>query len=149
MWHGLANAVAGRHLTDISHAVESSALASGGYGVVHEYTGHFIGSAMHMDPAVPNYGRPGRGPVLTEGMAMAIEPMLVTGSPETRLLDDGWTVVTQDGGIAAHFEHTVAITPGGPWVLTAEDGGVSGLASVATAVAGEQDHEVPVGARRA
>jgi methionyl aminopeptidase len=151
MWHGLANAVAGRHLTDISHAVESSALASGGYGVVREYTGHFIGSAMHMDPAVPNYGRPGRGPVLTEGMAMAIEPMLVTGIPDTRLLDDGWTVVTQDGGIAAHFEHTVAITPAGPWVLTAEDGGVSGLASIAAAAAGEAepDRDAPVGARRA
>jgi len=168
MWQGLASAVAGRHLTDISHAVESSALASGGYGVVREYTGHFIGSAMHMDPAVPNYGRPGRGPVLTEGMAMAIEPMLVlpalvssspltsTGSrppgehwvPGTRLLDDGWTVVTQDGSIAAHFEHTVAITPDGPWVLTAEDGGVSGLASVAATAAGVPGHEAPVGARR-
>jgi methionyl aminopeptidase len=148
MWHGLAKAVAGCRLTDISHAVESSAVASGGYGVVREYTGHFIGSAMHMDPAVPNYGRPGRGPVLTEGMAMAIEPMLVTGLADTRLLDDDWTVVTQDGGTAAHFEHTVAITPDGPWVLTAEDGGVSGLASVAAAAAGEPDHEAPVGARR-
>jgi methionyl aminopeptidase len=149
MWHGLANAVAGRHLTDISHAVESSALASSGYGVVREYTGHFIGSAMHMDPAVPNYGRPGRGPVLLEGMAIAIEPMLVTGLADTRLLDDGWTVVTQDGSIAAHFEHTVAITPDGPWVLTAEDGGVSGLAAVAAAARQEPDHEAPVGARRA
>ena len=148
MWHGLVNAVAGRRLTDISHAVESSAVASGGFGVVREYTGHFIGSAMHMDPAVPNFGRPGRGPVLTEGMAMAIEPMLVTGIADTRLLDDGWTVVTADGGIAAHFEHTVAITPDGPWVLTAEDGGVSGLASVAAAAAGEADREAPVGARR-
>jgi len=149
MWQGLANAVAGRHLTDISHAVESSALASGGYGVVREYTGHFIGSAMHMDPAVPNYGRPGRGPVLLEGMAIAIEPMLVTGLADTRLLDDGWTVVTQDGSIAAHFEHTVAITPDGPWVLTAEDGGVSDLAAVAAAAGQEPDHEAPVGARRA
>jgi methionyl aminopeptidase len=149
MWQALANAVAGRHLTDISHAVESSALASGGYDVVREYTGHFIGSAMHMDPAVPNYGRPGRGPVLIEGMAMAIEPMLVTGLAGTRLLDDGWTVVTQDGSIAAHFEHTVAITPDGPWVLTAEDGGVSGLAAVAAAAGQEPDHEAPVGARRA
>ena len=118
-----------RRLTDISHAIESSALASGGYGVVREYTGHFIGSAMHMDPPVPNYGRPGRGPVLTEGMAMAIEPMLVLGDRHTRLLDDGWTVVTADGSLAAHFEHTVAITADGPWVLTAEDGGESGLAS--------------------
>ncbi len=128
MWQGLAAAVAGRHLTDISHAVETSAQTSGGYGIVREYTGHFIGSAMHMDPAVPNYGRPGRGPVLAEGMALAIEPMLVLGAPGTRLLDDGWTVVTADGSLAAHFEHTVAITADGPWVLTAEDGGASGLA---------------------
>jgi methionyl aminopeptidase len=149
MWHGLANAVAGRNLTDISHAVESGAKASGRYGVVREYTGHFIGSAMHMDPAVPNYGRPGRGPVLAEGMAMAIEPMLVTGTPATRLLDDGWTVVTEDGSTAAHFEHTVAVTPDGPWVLTAEDGGVRGLASVGAVAAGDPDLETPVGARRA
>lgn len=147
MWRGLATAVAGRRLTDISHEIESSALANGGYGVVREYTGHFIGSAMHMDPAVPNYGRPGRGPVLAEGMAMAIEPMLVLGLSDTRLLDDGWTVVTADGGIAAHFEHTVAITADGPWVLTAEDGGRSGLASVAAAA--PDGREAKVGARRA
>jgi methionyl aminopeptidase len=133
MWQGLGAAIAGRRLTDVSHAVQSSAEASGDYGIVREYTGHFIGSAMHMEPAVPNFGRPGRGPVLAEGMAMAIEPMLVTGSPEARLLDDDWTVVTADGGLAAHFEHTVAITADGPWVLTAEDGGVSGLASVGPA----------------
>jgi methionyl aminopeptidase len=90
---------------------------------VEDYTGHGIGSQMHMDPAVPNYGRPGRGPLLVEGMALAIEPMLVLGDPETRLLDDDWTVVTEDGSLAAHFEHTVAITADGPWVLTAADGG--------------------------
>ena len=128
MWHGLAAAAAGQHLTDISHAVQTSAQASGDYGIVREYTGHFIGSAMHMDPAVPNFGRSGRGPVLADGMALAIEPMLVLGAPHTRLLDDGWTVVTADGSLAAHFEHTVAITADGPWVLTAEDGGASGLA---------------------
>ena len=86
---------------------------------------------MHMDPPVPNQGRPGRGPVLAEGMALAIEPLLVLGSPATRLLDDGWTVVTEDGSPAAHFEHTVAITPGGPWVLTAADGGREGLTRLA------------------
>ena len=152
MWHGLAAAVAGRRLTDISHEIESSAQSSGGYGVVREYTGHFIGSAMHMDPAVPNYGRPGRGPVLTEGMAMAIEPMLVLGQPDARLLDDGWTVVTADGSIAAHFEHTVAITADGPWVLTAEDGGRSGLAAIAAAGSagdGQAYRDASVGARRA
>lgn len=128
MWQGLAAAIAGQRLTDVSYAVQSSAEASGDYGIVREYTGHFIGSAMHMEPPVPNYGRPGRGPVLAEGMALAIEPMLVTGSAEVRLLDDDWTVVTADGGLAAHFEHTVAITADGPWVLTAEDGGAAGLA---------------------
>jgi methionyl aminopeptidase len=149
LWQGLGSAVAGRRLTDISHAVESSALASGEYGIVREYTGHFIGSAMHMDPAVPNYGRPGRGPVLTEGMAMAIEPMLVLGDEGTRLLDDGWTVVTADGNIAAHFEHTVAITPDGPRVLTAEDGGRSGLAAIAASCSAAQPGpDAPVGARR-
>ena len=81
--------------------------------------GHGIGTEMHMDPPVPNYGRAGRGPVLAEGMALAIEPMLVLGRPQTRLLDDGWTVVTADGTWSAHFEHTVAITADGPWVLTA------------------------------
>ena len=84
------------------------------YGIVEDYVGHGIGSEMHMDPPVPNYGRPGRGPVLAEGMALAIEPLLVLGSPETRLLDDGWTVVSEDGGWSAHFEHTVAITAAGP-----------------------------------
>lgn len=135
LWHGLTSAVAGRRLTDVSHAIETSTLASGGYGIVQEYTGHFIGSAMHMEPPVPNYGRPGRGPVLTEGMAMAIEPMLVLGRRQTRLLDDGWTVVTADGSLAVHFEHTVAITSDGPWVLTAEDGGAGGFARLGTAAA--------------
>src|SRR5215813_5084568 len=149
-WYGLSAAVAGRRLTDISHAVESSALASGGYGVVREYTGHFIGSAMHMDPAVPNYGRPGRGPVLAEGMALAIEPMLVLGDPRTRLLDDDWTVVTADGSLAAHFEHTVAITADGPWVLTAEDGGASGFGMIAAnEVADQLGDQRAVGARGA
>ncbi len=130
MWHGLAQAVPGRRLTDISHAVEQAARAAGRYGIVREYTGHGIGTEMHMEPAVPNYGRAGRGPVLTAGMALAIEPMLVLGAPQTQLLDDGWTVVTRDGSCAAHFEHTVAITDDGPWVLTAEDGGVAGFAAL-------------------
>jgi methionyl aminopeptidase len=130
LWHGLAEAVPGRRLTDISHAVEQAVRAAGRYGIVREYTGHGIGSKMHMDPAVPNYGRAGRGPVLAAGMALAIEPMLVLGGHQTRRLDDGWTVVTADGSWAAHFEHTVAITDDGPFVLTAEDGGVSGFAAL-------------------
>jgi len=130
LWHGLAQAVPGRRLTDISHAVEQAARAAGSYGIVREYTGHGIGTQMHMDPAVPNCGRAGRGPVLVPGMALAIEPMLVLGGPKTRLLDDGWTVVSADGSLAAHFEHTVAITADGPWVLTAEDGGADGFAAL-------------------
>lgn len=152
LWRGLAAAVAGAHLTDVSHAVQSSAQASGDYGIVREYTGHFIGSAMHMEPAVPNYGRPGRGPVLAEGMTMAIEPMLVLGSPRASLLDDDWTVVTADGSLAAHFEHTVAVTADGPWVLTAADGGASGLtgngAPAGASVSGP-DHAAPRGQSRA
>jgi methionyl aminopeptidase len=128
LWHGLALACAGRRLGDISHAVQTSVDRSGRYGLVKEYTGHGIGSAMHMDPPVPNYGRAGRGPRLRPGMALAIEPMVMLGGAETVLLDDDWTVVTADGSRAAHFEHTVAITPDGPWVLTAEDGGESGFA---------------------
>jgi methionyl aminopeptidase len=131
LWHGLARAEPGARLTDISAAVEAAARAAGPYGIVEDYTGHGIGTQMHMDPPVPNYGQPGRGPVLTEGMALAIEPMLVLGDQETDVLDDGWTVVTTDGTWAAHFEHTVAITADGPWVLTAADGGASGLARVA------------------
>jgi methionyl aminopeptidase len=123
LWQGLAQARADGRLGDISHAVEASIAQAGPYGVVHEYTGHGIGTAMHMDPPVPNYGRPGRGPRLRAGMALAIEPMVTIGSPETVLLDDGWTVITADGSWAAHFEHTVAITADGPWVLTAADGG--------------------------
>ena len=123
LWQGLSHAVAGGRLSDISAAVEATASAPGEYGIVEDYVGHGIGSQMHMDPPVPNYGRPGRGPLLVEGMALAVEPMLVLGDPQTRLLADDWTVVTEDGSRAAHFEHTVAITADGPWVLTAPDGG--------------------------
>jgi methionyl aminopeptidase len=131
MWQGLAAARPGARLTDISHAIETSALAAGRYGIVAEYTGHGIGTEMHMDPPVPNLGRPGRGPLLAEGMALAIEPMLTVGRAGTRLLADGWTVVTEDGSLAAHFEHTVAITADGPWVLTAADGGAARLGQAA------------------
>jgi len=119
LWQGIAAARPGARLSDISHAVERSVRAAGEYGIVEDYVGHGIGTDMHMDPAVPNLGKPGRGPVLREGMALAIEPLLVLGSPDTQLLDDDWTVVSQDGGWSAHFEHTVAITADGPWVLTA------------------------------
>jgi methionine aminopeptidase type I len=129
MWAGLAKALAGGRLTDISAAVEEAITAEGHpYGIVDHYGGHGIGTEMHQDPHVLNYGRPGRGPKLVPGLALAIEPMVTVGDPATVELEDGWTVVTKDGSRAAHFEHTVAITPEGPWVLTAEDGGVAGLA---------------------
>ena len=129
MWAGLARALVGGRLTDISHAVEESIAADGhAYGIVEQYGGHGIGTEMHQDPHILNYGRAGRGPKLVPGLALAIEPMVTVGDPATVELDDGWTVVTKDGSRAAHFEHTVAITPEGPWVLTAEDGGLAGLA---------------------
>ena len=130
LWHGLAQARSGHRLTDISSAVEESVRGAGPYGVVEEYVGHGIGTAMHMDPPVPNYGRPGRGPRLREGMALAVEPMVTLASPENEVREDGWTVVTADGSYAAHYEHTVAITPDGPWVLTAEDGGRAGFSAL-------------------
>ena len=121
LWAGIAQATAGHRLSDISHAVERSVRESGNYGLIREYTGHGIGTEMHMDPAVPNYGPPGRGPRLRAGMALAIEPMITRGTRMNSELADGWTVVTADGSRAAHFEHTVAITPDGPWVLTATE----------------------------
>lgn len=121
MWAGIAQVRAGNRLSDIGHAVEKVAAAPG-YGVVREYVGHGIGTRMHEEPQVPNYGRPGRGLRLEVGLALAIEPMVNEGSPESRVLDDGWTVVTRDGSRSAHFEHTVAITPQGPEVLTLLDG---------------------------
>mgnify|MGYP001494684064 CR=1 FL=1 len=123
LWAGLRAARAGGRLTDISHAVESSIVAARAaddhaYGIVEDYGGHGIGSRMHMEPHILNYGAPGRGPTLTPGMALAIEPMVTLGSPEVAVLSDAWTVVTTDGSAAAHWEHTVAITEDGPWVLT-------------------------------
>jgi methionyl aminopeptidase len=119
LWAGLAAARVGGHLTDISHAVESTLMAAGPYGIVEEYGGHGIGSRMHMEPHILNYGPAGRGPQLVAGMALAIEPMATLGSPEVGVLSDGWTVSTMDGGWAAHWEHTVAVTDKGPWILTA------------------------------
>lgn len=121
MWAGLAAARAGSRLSDIGHAVETRIRAAGPYGIVEDYVGHGIGTSMHMHPPVPNYGSPGRGPHLRVGMALAIEPMATLGSPDVQVLADDWTVVTTDGACAAHWEHTVAITEDGPWVLTALD----------------------------
>ncbi|HYY79773.1 MAG TPA: type I methionyl aminopeptidase [Actinomycetes bacterium] len=121
MWAGIAQVRAGNRLSDIGHAVERVAREPG-YGVVREYVGHGIGTRMHEEPQVPNYGRPGRGLRLDVGLVLAIEPMVNEGGAETEVLDDGWTVVTRDGSRSAHFEHTVAITPDGPEVLTLLDG---------------------------
>jgi methionyl aminopeptidase len=127
LWAGIAKAVTGGRLSDIGHAIESHVRGAGDYGIVEEYVGHGIGTSMHMDPSVPNYGQPGHGPKLTQGMALAIEPMVNLGGRHTRTLEDEWTVVTLDGTWSAHFEHTVAITAAGPWVLTAHDGGAGRL----------------------
>ncbi len=121
MWAGIEQAVAGQRLGDVSHAIEKSVRDSGNYGLIREYTGHGIGTEMHMDPVVRNYGPPGQGPRLGAGMALAIEPMITRGGRHVTELDDGWTVITNDGSRAAHFEHTVAITAEGPWVLTARE----------------------------
>ncbi len=118
LWAGLCAAQPGGRLTDISAAVEAHAIPHR-YGVVQEYVGHGIGRALHEDPHVPNYGRPGRGPKLVAGLVLAVEPMFNLGGAETEVLDDDWTVVTADGSLSSHWEHTVAITEDGPWVLTA------------------------------
>ncbi|MBK9738125.1 MAG: type I methionyl aminopeptidase [Actinobacteria bacterium] len=121
LWEGMSAARVGAHLSDIGHAVESVIRSAGPFGIVEEYVGHGIGTSMHMHPPVPNYGRRGEGPVLRAGMALAIEPMATLGEPEVGVLADDWTVITTDGRWAAHWEHTVAITEDGPWVLTALD----------------------------
>jgi methionyl aminopeptidase len=113
----ITRVVAGKHLGDIGEAVETTAVAAG-FSVVREYVGHGIGTAMHEEPPVPNYGPAGRGVRLKEGYVLAIEPMVNLGEAETQTLADGWTVVTKDGSLSAHFEHTVAVTANGPEVLT-------------------------------
>ncbi len=115
---GIGAARVGNHVGDIGHAVQQVAEGAG-YGVVRELVGHGIGTRFHEEPQVPNYGAPKRGPRLLEGMTLAIEPMITVGSPATKTLSDKWTVVTADGTLAAHFEHTVAVTANGPRILTA------------------------------
>lgn len=118
LWRGLEQVQDGHRIGDVGHAVEAVA-AERGYGVVREYVGHGIGRALHEDPSVPNYGRAGTGMRMSPGWVIAVEPMFNLGGDDTRALDDGWTVVTADGSMSAHWEHTVALTPEGPWVLTA------------------------------
>jgi len=134
LWHAFASVRLGGRLSDIGHAVESYVRSRGTYGIVEEYVGHGIGTEMHQDPNVLNYGRGGRGPELVEGLVLAVEPMVNLGSRHTRQLADGWTVVTQDGSPSAHFEHTFTLTPDGPWVLTALDGGRARLEALGVSV---------------
>ena len=110
----------GGRISDIGHAVQKHVEAHG-FSVVREFVGHGIGQAMHEDPQVPNYGDPGRGPRLAEGMVLAIEPMVNAGKPAVKVLSDGWTAITRDRSLSAHFEHTVAVTADGPWILTARE----------------------------
>ena len=110
----------GGRVSDIGHEVQKHVEAYG-FSVVREFVGHGIGQRMHEEPQVPNYGDPGRGPRLAEGMVLAIEPMVNAGKPAVKVLADGWTAVTRDGGLSAHFEHTVAVTADGPRILTARE----------------------------
>ncbi|TDE88496.1 type I methionyl aminopeptidase [Occultella glacieicola] len=128
MWAGIAALATAERLGQVGEAIDDVVTAAGGLGIVAEYVGHGIGSAMHQPPDVLNYRSGHRGPRVRAGMCLAVEPMLVRGEPATAVLADDWTVVTVDGSRAAHFEHTVAVHPGGIWVLTARDGGVEGLA---------------------
>ena len=114
---GIAAAVPGAHIEDVSGAVEDVA-SEGGYGIVRQYVGHGIGTQMHEEPQVPNFRGGGRGRELKPGLCLAIEPMLTLGSPEVETLSDNWTVVTRDHSLAAHFEHTIAVTEQGPVILT-------------------------------
>jgi methionyl aminopeptidase len=117
---GIAQMQPGNRLGDIGHAVQKHA-ESHGYGVVRQLVGHGVGTQLHEEPQVPNYGNPGHGTLLRPGLVLAIEPMITEGSYEVETLDDGWTVVTEDGKLAAHFEHTIAVTTEGPRILTLRD----------------------------
>jgi methionyl aminopeptidase len=114
---GIKQVRVGGRVSDIGHAIQAHVEAHG-FSVVREFVGHGIGASLHEDPQIANYGDPGRGPRLAEGMTLAIEPMVNLGKPGVKMLADGWTAVTRDGSLSAHFEHTVAVTKNGPLVLT-------------------------------
>jgi methionyl aminopeptidase len=120
LWEGIRQMSAGNRLGDLSHAVQRYAEGAG-LSVVREFVGHGIGRRLHEEPQVPNFGEPGKGRLLREGLVLAIEPMLNLGAPGVYVKDDGWTAVTRDGSLSAHFEHTVAVTSNGPMVLTRRD----------------------------
>ena len=119
-YKGMLQARVGNRISDISHAVEEY-IKPFGYGIVRDFTGHGVGFELHEDPAIPNYGKPGRGVRIQEGMTLAIEPMITLGSGDVEILSDGWTTVTRDGSYAAHYENTVAVVDGYPVILTAPD----------------------------
>jgi methionyl aminopeptidase len=124
LYKAIEQARSGCRISDLGHAVQKHVEAHG-FSVVREFVGHGIGQQMHEDPQIPNYGDPGRGPRLTEGMVLAIEPMVNAGKPAVKVLNDGWTAVTRDHSLSAHFEHTVAVTADGPWILTAREAPVA------------------------
>jgi methionyl aminopeptidase len=131
LWAGMAAARLSGRVGDISRGVETSVRSHGDYGILEDYVGHGIGTQMHLPPNVPNVVRRGdRGPKLVPGLALAVEPMVTLGGADTEVLDDDWTVVTADGSLAAHFEHTFTLTPNGAWVLTALDGGEERLTAL-------------------
>jgi methionyl aminopeptidase len=123
---GIAEAVVGNRVGDVSHAIQE-VVEAGGFSVVRSLVGHGVGRHYHEDPHIPNFGEPGRGPRLSEGMTIAIEPMITSGSPEVLVEEDGWTIRTADGSMSAHFEHTVAITEEGPRILTPRVGVPGGV----------------------
>lgn len=120
LFEGIKKMIPGNSTGDVSEAIQAH-VEGNGFQVVREYTGHGVGRSMHEEPQVPNYGRKGRGVPLKSGMTIALEPMVMSGSFETRILSDQWTVASKDGRLTAHFEHSVAVTENGPWILTAMD----------------------------
>jgi methionyl aminopeptidase len=124
LYKAIGSVKPGGRISDIGHAVQRH-VEGYGFSVVREFVGHGIGQKMHEDPQVPNYGDPGRGPRLAAGMVLAIEPMVNAGKPAVKVLADGWTAVTRDGSLSAHFEHTVAVTADGPWILTEREAPVA------------------------
>ena len=128
LWRGIARLVTARHLNEVGEAIEDYIVSRGEYGILTDYVGHGIGRSMHEAPPVFNYRVSAKGPEVRPGLVVAIEPMVVLGSPDTYVRDDGWTVATEDGSAAAHWEHSVAVHADGIWVLTATDGGAAGLA---------------------
>jgi methionyl aminopeptidase len=128
LWHGIAALARASHLNEVGAAIEEYIESQGDYGILEDYVGHGIGRSMHEEPPVFNYRVRDRGPAVKPGLIVAIEPMVTQGGIDTFTGDDGWTVTTSDGSMAAHWEHSVAVHPGGIWVLTAEDGGAAALA---------------------